>query len=154
MYNYLLALHSVARWVLLITLVLSIVLAFRGWFAKAPFTKGSNKLRLWTTMFAHIQLLLGIVLYFISPVIRYFLDNFDVAVKAKATRFFAMEHSVMMLIAVVLITIGSAKSKRKTTDQAKYKTIAIWFTIGLVIILLNIPWPFLAEISRPYFRGF
>ena len=154
MYNYLLALHSATRWLLLITLVFSTIWAFRGWLAKKPFTSGVNKLRHWTATFAHVQLMLGIALYAISPVIRYFLDNFQVAVKQRAVRFFGMEHSLMMLVAVVLISIGSMKAKRKNTEEAKFKTMAIWFSIALLIILLNIPWEFSPLVSRPSFRGF
>jgi len=65
-----------------------------------------------------------------------------------------MEHSVMMITAIVIITIGSAKAKRKLTDKEKFKTMAIWFTVGLVIILISIPWTFSSFASRPYFRPF
>jgi hypothetical protein len=60
----------------------------------------------------------------------------------------------MMLIAVAVISIGSSSAKRKNTDQAKFKTIAIWFTIGLLIVLGSIPWPFSPLVSRPYWRMF
>jgi NADH:ubiquinone oxidoreductase subunit 6 (subunit J) len=65
-----------------------------------------------------------------------------------------MEHITMMLIAIVLMTIGSAKSKRKATDKQRFKTLAIWFTIALVIIFASIPWQFSPLTSRPYFRWF
>ncbi|MEJ7740420.1 MAG: hypothetical protein WKF97_23625 [Chitinophagaceae bacterium] len=65
-----------------------------------------------------------------------------------------MEHITMMLTAIIVITIGSAKTKRKSTDQEKFKTMATWFTIGLLIILTSIPWPFSPLTSRPFFRPF
>ena len=65
-----------------------------------------------------------------------------------------MEHVTMMVIAVAVITIGSMSAKRKETDKEKFKTIAIWYTIGLVIIFLSIPWAFSPFTSRPYLRGF
>jgi hypothetical protein len=65
-----------------------------------------------------------------------------------------MEHITMMLIAVSIITMGSMFSKRKEDDAAKFKTIAIWYTVGLVIIFLSIPWKFSPFTSRPYFRWF
>jgi hypothetical protein len=65
-----------------------------------------------------------------------------------------MEHSLMMIVAIVIITIGSAKAKRKPTDIEKFKTMAIWFSIGLFIILVNIPWPFSPFASRSFFRPF
>jgi hypothetical protein len=66
-----------------------------------------------------------------------------------------MEHSLMMLIAVITITIGSASAKRKTTDNEKFKTITLWFSIALLIILSSIPWPFVPfGANRPFFRAF
>ncbi|MDD2950909.1 MAG: hypothetical protein PHU29_08990, partial [Sulfuricurvum sp.] len=62
-------------------------------------------------------------------------------------------HSFTMLIAILLITVGSALAKRKTSDREKFKTIAIWFTIALLLILAAIPWEFSPLVSRPYFRG-
>jgi hypothetical protein len=63
-----------------------------------------------------------------------------------------MEHITMMVIAITVLTIGSAKAKRKPDDQQKFKTMAIWFTIALVIILTSIPWSFSPLIARPNFR--
>jgi cytochrome b561 len=65
-----------------------------------------------------------------------------------------MEHSLMMVIAIIVITIGSAKAKRKLTDREKFKTMALWFSAGLLIILSSVPWAFSPLISRPYFRPF
>jgi hypothetical protein len=94
------------------------------------------------------------MLYCISPVVRYFLTFFKTAVHQREIRFFGMEHITMMLIAVVLITIGSMKAKRQPIDKQRFKTMAIWFTIALIIILASIPWQFSPLISRPYFRSF
>ena len=60
----------------------------------------------------------------------------------------------MMLIAITVITLGSVKAKRKNTDRDKFKTMAIWFTVGLLLILMSIPWGFPPLVSRPYLRGF
>ncbi|WP_448635056.1 hypothetical protein [Pedobacter panaciterrae] len=65
-----------------------------------------------------------------------------------------MEHSLMMVIAIVVITIGSARAKRKLTDPEKFQTMALWFSAGLLIILSSVPWAFSPLISRPYFRPF
>ncbi|HWZ35774.1 MAG TPA: hypothetical protein VNW51_06410, partial [Mucilaginibacter sp.] len=67
-------------------------------------------------------------------------------------RFFGMEHITMMLIAITLITIGSAKIKQKPTDEQKFKAWAIWYTIALAIIFFSIPWAFSPFTSRPYYR--
>jgi phage-related holin len=96
--------------------------------------------------------MLGIVLYSQSPIIKYFWNNFAEASKDLNTFFFGLLHFVLMLIAIVLITIGSAVAKRKTVDEDKFKTMLIWFSIALVIIFIAIPWPFSPLANRPYLR--
>ncbi len=154
MYRYLLAAHSLVRWFVLASLLFAIFRAYKGWLSKRAFLKTDNSVRHWTATIAHIQLLLGVWLYFISPVIDYFLHNYKDAVHLRQIRFFGMEHSLMMLTAIVVITIGSVKAKRKDTDIGKFKTMAIWFTIALLIILISIPWPFSPMTSRPFLRSF
>lgn len=154
MYPTLLALHSIVRWVVLASLLFSIYRASKGWFINSPFLKFDNSLRRWTAIIAHIQLTFGVWLYFISPIIDYFLHNYKAAVKISDIRFFGMEHNLMMLTAVIIITIGSAKVRRRQDDKEKFKAMAVWFTIGLLIILISIPWPFSPLASRPFFRSF
>ena len=154
MYSVLLAIHSLIRWLVLISLLYSIIIAYRGWLSGKPFANADNVTRIITTTIAHIQLVIGVWLYFISPVVHYFWDNFGKAVHERQIRFFGMEHVTMMIIAITVLTIGSAKSKQKTADHKKFKTIAIWFTIALLIIFSSIPWSFSPLISRPNFRPF
>jgi hypothetical protein len=154
MYPTLLSIHTLLRWLVLISLLIAIVRAYRGWLSNKPFTKADNTLRHTTATIAHIQLILGLWLYFISPIVSYFLKNFSEAVHMREIRFFGMEHITMMVIAIILITIGSAKAKRAATDKEKFKTMAIWYSIGLVIIFLSIPWEYSPFTSRPYFRWF
>ncbi|WP_247236123.1 hypothetical protein [Telluribacter sp. SYSU D00476] len=154
MYSILLALHSSIRWLVLASLLFAIVHAYRGWLSKREFRGFDNSVRHWTATIAHIQLTLGLVLYFISPIVDYFLHNFWNAIHQREIRFFGMEHSSMMITAVVVITIGSAKAKRRPTDAEKFRTMAIWFAIGLFIVLTSIPWSFSPLTSRPNFRAF
>jgi cell division protein FtsW (lipid II flippase) len=154
MYVTLLALHSFTRWLVLSSLLLAIFGGYRGWLFDKPYLKFDNMVRHTTATVAHIQLVLGILLYFISPIVSYFLHNFSTAVHERAIRFFGMEHITMMLIGITVITIGSAKAKRKTTDREKFKTMAIWFTVALLIILSSVPWSFSPLISRPNIRPF
>ena len=154
MYPTLLGIHSLFRWLVLASLIFAIYRAYNGWISKRTFSPFDNALRHWTATIAQIQLVLGLWLYFISPIIDYFLHNYNDAVHQRETRFFGMEHSLMMLAAIVLITIGSMKAKRKQMDTEKFKTMAIWFSIGLLIILISIPWTFSPLASRPYFRQF
>jgi len=154
MYAFLLALHSLIRWFVLASLLIGIYRGWRGWKDKQYYTLFDNRVRIVAAMFAHIQLVLGIALYCISPIVAYFWQHTADALQIRSIRFFGMEHIVMMLIAIVFITIGSIKAKRQTTDEAKFKAMAIWFTIALVVILTSVPWSFSPLTSRPNFRPF
>jgi hypothetical protein len=154
MYTALLALHSLTRWLVLSSLIFAIFWAYRGWLFNKPYLKFDNAVRHITATVAHVQLILGAWLYFISPIVAYFLHNFSTAVHDRAIRFFGMEHITMMLIGITIITIGSAKAKRKSTDKEKFKMMAVWYTIALLVILSSVPWSFSPLISRPNFRPF
>lgn len=151
MYSILLELHSAMRWVVLLNLLYAIYRAYYGYVSNSVFSKTDNALRHWTATFAHIQLLIGMVLYFQSPVVKYFrqtgFKNFEAA-------FFGLIHISLMLVAIVVLTVGSAMAKRKTSDVDKFKTMLLWYTIALVIIFIAIPWPFSPLAARPYIRPF
>lgn len=152
--DFLLALHSLLRWFALAALLFVLYRAYTGFFGKKPFTQTDDKARLFTVIFIHTQLVIGLVLYF-GRGWTSFWSNFKEFVKQDSSRFFGMEHLIMMVLATILITIGSAKVKRQTTDAAKFKTLAVWFTIGFVVIWATIPFAFRGEeIARPLFRSF
>ncbi|MBC9928999.1 hypothetical protein [Chitinophaga qingshengii] len=152
MYQSLTFLHSAIRWLVLISLLIAIYRAAKGYFTQAVFTKSDNAIRHWTATIAHIQLLAGMALYVQSPVISYFWKHFSTAKTTFDLLFFGLIHSLLMLSAIVIITIGSAMTKRKSTDQERFKTMLICYAIALLIIFLAIPWPFSPFANRPYFR--
>ncbi len=154
MYITLLTIHSLVRWLVLASLLFAIYRAYKGWLTDKSFSKFDNTVRYITATIAPIQLIVGLGLYFISPVIDFFLHNYKNAVKVGEIRFFGIEHSLMMLMAIIIITVGSLKVKNKSKDNEKFRTMAIWFTIGLLVILISIPWPFSPLANRPYFRTF
>lgn len=154
MYALFLPLHSLVRWFVLSALLTSVLVAIIGWRTNRSFGPAANRLRHITATIAHIQLLLGLSLYLISPLIRYFREHYASAIHEREIRFFGMEHSMMMTISVVLITVGSISVKRASGDQTKYKRMAIWFGLALILILSSIPWGFGPLISRPFFRHF
>ena len=131
MYNGMLHAHSGLRWLVLIFLVLAIIKSFAGWFGKKDFNKSDNLIALLLLSFTHTQMIIGVVLYFISDKVIAIGD----AMKESATRFWAMEHGLTMLIAIALITIGRVKSKKAETSELKFKKGAIFYTIALVLIL-------------------
>lgn len=154
MYQALISYHSIVRWLVLVSLIVAIYRAYKGYVSKGNFTNMDNAIRHWTATFAHIQLLIGIILYSQSPIITYFWASFKDAIQNIDTAFFSLIHMALMSAAILLITIGSAIAKRKQTDNEKFKTILVWFSISLIIIFIAIPWPFSPLANRPYFRTF
>ena len=154
MYPLLLAIHSLFRWLVLISLLYAIYRAWRGWLGKKDFTPHDNAVRHWTATMAHVQLIIGLCLYFASPITTYFLHHYSEAVHDRELRFFGMEHITMMLTGIIIITMGSVLAKRKPTDVQKFKTMAVWYTLALLIILSSIPWSFSPVVSRPLWRWF
>lgn len=140
MYTTLLFVHSMVRWIILAVFLYALVRAYYGWISNQTFSKLDSKTLILTAAIAHLQILLGLWLYFISPIVSFFLQNFKIAVSQKQFRFFGMEHGIMMIAAVTLITIGAAKAKRKKTDKEKFKTMAIWYSLGIIVALAGIPW--------------
>lgn len=154
MYAVLIFLHSAVRWLVLISLVYAIARGISGWAGKRHFSPLDNTIRHVTATMAHIQLLIGYILYFNSPVVTYFRTHYHEAVKQREFLFFGLLHVLLMTTAIVLITIGSAMAKRKETSEGKFKTITIWFLLALIIIFMAIPWPFSPLAHRPYIRIF
>jgi len=140
------------RWALLIFLVWATVRTYYRWHHKKTFSRFDNQLRLVTVTLAHLQFMIGLILYSVSPIVRYFYQFFPQTIHQRSIRFFGMEHSTMMIISVILISIGAGKAKRKIQDTEKFKAIAFWYTLALVLIFINIPWPFSPFASRPYLR--
>lgn len=149
-YNLLLSLHSFLRWLVVLMLLYTISKACIGYIKKLTYTKTDNALRHWTATTAHIQLIIGMILYFKSPMVKHFNTSED-NINGEPI-FFAVLHIALMLTSIFLITIGSAIAKRKNTDSAKFKSTAIYFTIGIIIVFIAIPWPFSPFASRPLIR--
>jgi hypothetical protein len=139
-------LHSGLRWIVLILALLAIVKAFMGMQKKSAFTNSDNKIGLMLISFMDIQLIIGLVLYVFGPLGFKNIQNMGMGevMKNPYTRFFAMEHLVGMLIAIVVFHIGRSKSKKAIDDASKHKKAFIFYLIGLLIILASIPWPFKA----------
>jgi hypothetical protein len=138
MYEILKHSHSGLRWLVLAFLVYAILNAFLKKNKATEFSKSDKLPVLFGLIFSHVQLILGLVLYFMSPKVS-FASGF---MKDTMTRFYTMEHISLMLIALVLITIGYSKAKRMEDPAAKHKTILFYYGIGLLLILVSIPWPF------------
>jgi CDP-diglyceride synthetase len=130
-YEFFKDLHSGFRYVVFIMVVLAIIQSVLGWLGKKPYTEVNRRVNLFALISAHTQLLIGIVLYFLSPNVQFNSST----MKTETTRYFTVEHWVMMVIAIVLITIGHSKSKKIILPEAKHKTIAIFYMIAFLIII-------------------
>jgi len=131
-------LHSTFAYVLLAALIFSVIYVLIAYAQKKPFTDKVRKFALIGLISAHIQFLVGLLLYVLSPL---GLSNFSgAAMKDPLSRLYILEHPLMMLIAIVLITVGYSRAKRLKGDNARYRSILIFYGLGLVFILSRIPW--------------
>ncbi|MDZ7805751.1 MAG: cytochrome B [Gracilimonas sp.] len=138
MYTGLLHAHSGLRWILLVLIVWAIIKAVSGWMGQKEYQKSDRISALLALIFTHIQLLIGLVLYFISPKV-----SFESGVmESSVLRFYTVEHITMMIIAIALITFGFSSAKRLQDSLDKHKRVAITYGIGLLITIASIPWPF------------
>jgi len=138
--------HSGLRWVALVLLIAAIAIAFNKMSKKDDEDKGIEKIFLFNLIAFHIQTVIGLILYFISPKVQFV----EGMMGDSALRFFGVEHITMMLLAAVLITIGYSKGKRQA-PPARHKTLFRFNLIGLILVLLSIPWPFRAGLGGGWF---
>jgi uncharacterized BrkB/YihY/UPF0761 family membrane protein len=136
MYSTLLGLHSGLRYLVLLLLAVSLLLAIVGLFGKKPYTQTNRKLNLFAMISTHIQFLVGLILYFFSPLVNY--SNMGQAMKETMTRYWTVEHFVMMLFAIVLITLGHSRSKKAADDFNKHRSIALYYGLAVLVIVVAI----------------
>lgn len=136
MENFIKQFHSGWAYLALLALTIAVVNALVGYFSNKEFTAKDRKIALIALITIHIQLLVGLILYFDSPLGKASLGN----MKDAALRLTSVEHPLINIIAVVLITIGWSKHKKLIDFKSKFKTFAIFYTLGLVLILARIPW--------------
>lgn len=153
-YPFILAMHSIWRWEVLLIMIISLSTFFYKKTQQLPFSPIDQILLRTVVISFYIQLFLGFCLYIMSPITQYFLQHFNTAVHLRQIRFFGMEHSSMMIIAAVFLTICACKSKNADTDDQRFKLLLIWFGLALLIVLSSIPWEFSPLTSRPSFRTF
>ena len=138
MYTGLLHAHSGLRWILLVLIVWAIIKSVSGWMGQKDYQKSDRIAALLALIFTHIQLLIGLVLYFLSPKV-----SFESGVmESSLLRFYTIEHITMMIVAIALITFGFSSAKRLEASLAKHKRVAVTYGIGLLIMIASIPWPF------------
>ena len=132
--------HSYWAYLVLAILIFAVANAILGLSKKKQFTDKDLRIGLFALIVSHIQLLIGLVWYFMSPWFSALKEDAVGVMKEKSLRLLAVEHPITMILAIVFITIGWSKHKKKTTDSAKFKTFAIFYGIGLLLMLSKIPW--------------
>lgn len=144
LYNILLHVHSVGRWIVLLLLIFAILNSLIA--GSRPFIKTDARLGLLLTIFADLMLLIGIYLWVVGPRGYHMLEGKGMSdiMKDPTTRFFAIEHMVGMLVAIILIHIGKSQGRKKISDKSKHRRTMLFYLIALLIILVSIPWPFRA----------
>lgn len=146
MYSGLLHTHSGLRWIALILLVVAIINAIASK-SKGEYVKKDKMINLFAMISLHTQLLIGILLTFVSGKVS-FAEGW---MKDGMRRFYGMEHWLMMVIAIVLVTIGRKKAEKALAPIVKHKKIIVWYTIALIIIIAAIPWPFRTALGGSWF---
>lgn len=138
MYTGLKHLHSYLAYLLLAALVFSIIYVIIQFVGKKSFTEKVRKVALIGFIATHLQLLIGLVLYLISPV---GLSNFSgEAMSESLSRLYILEHPLTMLIAIVLVSVGYIKAKKPGDDARRFRTVIIYYGLGLILMLSRIPW--------------
>jgi len=134
-------LHSYWAYLVLFVLLLAVINALAGVFGKKEYTAKAFRISLFTLIVSHIQLTIGLILYFVSPRFGIWSElGMGGVMKDAVSRLYLVEHPLINIIAVALITIVYSKHKNKLTSTPKYKTIAIFYVIALVLFLSRIPW--------------
>ncbi|MGI9530162.1 hypothetical protein [Lutimonas sp.] len=134
-------LHSGWAYITLLILIFAVINAALGMTSKKEFKDKDLRISLFTLIVSHIQLLIGFLAFFMSAQFSYVLENgMGAAMKEPAIRLFVVEHPLMMILAIVLITMGFSKHKKQTTDAGKFKTITLYYGLGLLFVLSRIPW--------------
>jgi hypothetical protein len=135
--------HSGLRWIALLLLLLAIISAFTA----KNYEKKHRLVNLFTMITFHTQLVLGIILYFLSDKVQ-FTEGW---MKQAMYRFYGMEHLTGMLLAIIAITIGHSKSKKAADAASKFKAIKLWYVLALILVVAFIPWPFRTELGAGWF---
>ena len=134
MYNALLVAHSYLRYIVLVLLIIVIITSLMGMMNKKPYSSTDNRLGLFLFISTHLQLLIGLILFFVSPVVQFS----GAAMKDATTRYWLVEHNTAMLIAIVLITLARTTSKKMADGPSRHKRMFVFNLIALAIIVVAI----------------
>lgn len=149
---HLIVTHSFLRYLVLLSILLVIYLAWEGIVFKKPYTRLHRVVTSSASGISHLQLMVGFVLYFFSPTAQSFWQN--KSMRWSDGLFFALVHFGLMSAAIVILTVGAALAKREADERRRFRILFNYFVLALFIILVAIPWPFSPLAQRPWFRSF
>ena len=129
--------HSGLRWILLVFLILAILNSFYKLLLKSDYLKFDKIISIAGLSSVHLQFIIGLILYFISPVVIFKAESMSNSL----LRFFLIEHAALMLLSVITITIGYRFVKKAAHSSRKHLNILLFYSIALLVILISIPWP-------------
>ena len=135
MYEIIKQIHSGWAYLAFLLLVIAVVNSIIGLLSKKEYTAKDKKIGLYALGAIHIQLVIGFIIYFVSP-----LGFSGFSMSDSALRLTSMEHPLINVLGIVLMTIGWVKHKKLTSSESKFKTVAIYYGLGFVLILSRIPW--------------
>tara|TARA_A100001011_G_C14291161_1_gene836266 strand:+ start:2113 stop:2553 length:441 start_codon:yes stop_codon:yes gene_type:complete len=141
MYSLLRYIHSYWAYLVLLVLILSILNAIAGKIKGKDFESKDLRLSLFGLIISHIQLLIGSILYFVDPLFKQWFNlGMRGVMKDAQVRLYLVEHPSTNLLAIILITTGWSLHKRQSDADKKFLRIALFYGLGLVLILSRIPW--------------
>ena len=148
MYAVIKDIHNIVRWVVLLTGVWAVARAWWGLFGRWAWNKWDQRAGVFFSSALDLQLLLGLILYFVSPLVQLALQDFGGAMRASGLRFFALEHVVYAVVALVLAHLGGIATRVAPTTRTRFARAALLFSLALALIMMGIPWPWL-DVGRP-----
>ncbi len=140
MYSTFQFVHSIWAYLVLGVLVITTINSLMGFFSKKEYGARDMRLALFTLITMHLQLLIGLVLFFVSPSGLNAITTNGIGSLSSGARKLALEHPTLMIIAIVLVTIGYSKHKKQRLSTPKFKKLAIFYTLALIAVLAMIPW--------------
>jgi len=140
-YQIVLAIHNILRWIVLVLAVVALLQAYIGWIGKREYSELDRKAGVFFSVSLDIQVFLGILLYvFLSPITRTSFQDFSTAMTIPEIRFFAVEHILMMILAVIIVHVGTILTKKATSDVSKFRRAATWYSLAFLVVIMAIPW--------------
>jgi hypothetical protein len=149
MYPYVLSLHNVVRWIVLLAGAWAVFLAWRGWLGRRQWTSAEDRATRIFVGVLDVQFLLGLLLFaVVSPLTRQAFRDVGAAMSDAPVRYFLLEHPLIMLAAIAAAHIGAVQVRRATSDAERFQKASILLGLSFAALAGFIPW------ARPLIPSF